>query len=247
MVPTLQTVYANPIEREYEAWIVEGIERYFRRVGQNAAVWAVSPTFEPAWPADEVLTIRGKLVGLQFKKARLAAGIRTYDRLTWSLASPKGQYAAVQAASEIYYVLPTFVNRTYRREALHHCFFWRPPAGTADVQAWYDNSKAVTQHRQLAKAPEARRWGGMIEAIQSCDAGRRVTGIKDVRSYLRGLQDIWKENKLLRTRPRSHSDDQGTDAPDQSPPKSRDGHDGDREELVAPLYLVYLPLKRVRR
>ena len=68
MNPILDTTHARPIEREYEGWTVEGIERYFRRIGRHASVWAVSPKLEPAWPADEIVSTSGKLVGLQFKQ-----------------------------------------------------------------------------------------------------------------------------------------------------------------------------------
>lgn len=35
--------YAKPLEREYEAWIVAGIESYLKNIGLKYAIWAIGP------------------------------------------------------------------------------------------------------------------------------------------------------------------------------------------------------------
>ena len=76
----LETTISKPQEREYEAWIVQGIEEYFERLGAAAyAIWAVSPHDEAHWPADEALAMGCKLVGLQFKQAKLADDKPDFD------------------------------------------------------------------------------------------------------------------------------------------------------------------------
>lgn len=184
MSSLLTATYTKPLEREFEAWIIDGIERYGRDVDLAPQVWAVSPNFEVVWPADEVLVISGKVLGLQFKQAKMAPGAVDLSRLKWSLAAPPQQYAKVQNSPEVYYCLPTFINRNFKREALQHCIFWRPPAGVADTQAWYDNPNAQTAHNSLANDPSAMRWGRLIEQVQSCVVGRRVNSREEVDAYL---------------------------------------------------------------
>ena len=42
----------------------------------------------------------------------------------------------IQKHEEIFYCLPTFLNRDYRHQALHHCLFWRPEKGVMNRTAW---------------------------------------------------------------------------------------------------------------
>lgn len=197
MSSLLTVTYAKPLEREFEAWIVEGIERYGQDVCLPPQVWAVSPTFEVLWPADEALVIDGKVLGLQFKQAKMAPGAVDFSRLRWSLAAPPQQYANVQKSPEVYYCLPTFINRTFKRQALQHCLFWRPPAGVADTQAWYDNPNATTAHNSLAKDPSAMRWGRLIEQVQACVVGRRVNSREEVDAYLAEVADSVGRSRTL--------------------------------------------------
>jgi len=230
-VDILKTIHSRPIEREYEAWIVAGIERYCRRIHADARIWAVSPQFERHWPADEKLHIDGKLVGLQFKRADLAAGDPDLSRVNWSLAKPTRQYAAVLAAPEVFYCLPTFINRNYRREALHHCLFWRPGKPDRIHHAWYANPHALTGHRDLGASPDAVRWGRFVEGLQACVYGTPVRGAEGVSECLTRITSVFQEHELVRRkkvrRPRE---------------KPR-GDTYDFEiEFVVPLYVVYVPL-----
>lgn len=56
----LEVTLSTPLEREYEAWIIRGIEQYFFSLGERVLVWAVSPSNEVNWPADEALLIGTK-------------------------------------------------------------------------------------------------------------------------------------------------------------------------------------------
>jgi hypothetical protein len=180
----LKTTHTHPLEREYEAWIVAGIERHFDRLKIDFAIWGVSPNVEATWPADERLSVAGKIVGLQFKQAKLGSGPVGFDRLKWSLHQPRGQFELVQANPEIFYCLPTFANRVVRSEALSHCLFWRP-GEEVNYNAWYDNSAAHTPYKQLRGA---MRWGAFLEALYSCTAGVRTVGPEEAR---RAVQRIY--------------------------------------------------------
>ena len=190
----LRTVISNPIEREYEAWIMDAIDDYFFFARRQAALFAVSPSKEVEWPADEVIAVEGKLVGLQFKKPKLsrAQGRPRYDfsRLYWSFHQPAGQHSLLLRHTEICYSLPTFINRNYRRNALHHCLFWRPTNPT-DLVAWYDNPshRVRTEYRQLAGAP---RWGLFSQNLLRCPVGRRLTR-EGLEEYLPALHSELRE------------------------------------------------------
>lgn len=163
----LKARHAHPLEREYEAWIIHGIERYLSDLGMEFAIWAVSPDIEATWPADEKLLVGCKIVGLQFKQAKLAAGTLGFNRLKWTLHNPTGQFSLVRDTPEIFYCLPTFVNRAVRSHALDHCLFWRPGDAT-DYNVWYDNPSAHTPYK---KVRDAMRWGHFMEALLSCTVG----------------------------------------------------------------------------
>lgn len=170
MINLLHRKYSHPLEREYEAWIVAGIERYFMTLGVKFAIWAVSPNIEAVWPADEQLNVARKVVGLQFKQAKMAPGAIGPNRLKWSLNQPPGQFALVQGAPEVFYCLPTFINREARSEALHHCLFWRP-GRDANHNAWYDNPAAHTPYRRIR---DSMRWGHFLESLIDCSIGVRA-------------------------------------------------------------------------
>jgi hypothetical protein len=218
MKSLLSLTYAKPLEREFESWIIEAIERYGKNIGRPPQVWAVSPSFEVVWPADEVVVIDGKVLGLQFKQAKMAPGLEDFSRLKWSLASPPQQYLNVQNSPEVYYCLPTFINRIFKREALHHCLFWRPPAAVADTQVWYDNPVATTAHNSLASDPTAMRWGRLLEQIQACIVGRRVQSSDEVATYLAEIAKSMQRNTQLEQSDEVYSDS------------------------TSPMYILYTPL-----
>lgn len=176
-----------PLEREYEAWIIHQIERYFRRLHIPADVFAVSPTDEETWPGDEVVGVNDKIVGLQFKKPQLAShnAPNDFTRLYWNLSRPPQQLQRMVTHAEIFFCLPTFMNRDVRNEALNHCLFWRPPDATYH-QAWYDNAnpQVKTQHRKICDAP---RWGLFVEQFIRCQVGQKLDGMR-FSSYMRSLQ-----------------------------------------------------------
>lgn len=187
----LKTHISLPLEREFEAWIVDGIERYFTAIGWPFQVVAVSPAREKAWPADVAMEVYGSVVGLQFKRPNLAKRTRghslnDFSRLSWGFAMPPGQMVSVHAQQEIYYCLPTFTNRLLKHQALHHCLFWRPPS-TSDLNAWYENRAHNVKTTHSILCNEAR-WGLFAERIVSGQVGARLTGQR-FSDYVAGLRD----------------------------------------------------------
>ncbi|WP_156873874.1 hypothetical protein [Perlucidibaca piscinae] len=170
--------FGIPLEREFEIWITQQIEDYFLRLGVTVSTFAVSPADEKTWPSDEALLANGKLVGIQYKRPHLSRKTTgtLFSKLWWSLSNPKGQASAVLACPEIYYCLPTFINRKWRREALAHAIFWRPnpsdfrPRESADHTIWYENSEPHlrTQNIKIARHENAYRWGEFVERIIGC-------------------------------------------------------------------------------
>ncbi len=165
-----------PLEREYEAWIANAIERYFLMTRHRVSLFAVSPADEVSWPADEALATAGKVVGFQFKSPKLSlsrgASGSAPDALHWGLHQPPGQFELLIAFPEIFYCLPTFTNRRYRHVALHHCLFWRPP--NKNKMAWYDNQSPRVRTRNK-KLSNEMRWGYFVEQMLYCDIGTKMT------------------------------------------------------------------------
>ena len=79
MLGILQKKFGIPLEREYEGWIVEQIEQYFRAINRQVSIFAVSPKLESNYPADEVVAINSKLVGLQFKRPHMSSKKGDHD------------------------------------------------------------------------------------------------------------------------------------------------------------------------
>ena len=186
----LDIKFSTPLEREYEAWIIQGIEDYFMSLGVKVAIWAVSPDEEVSWPADEKLVVGKKLVGLQLKKVEYKDnGKRPKDfgRLNWKFHNPPGQFDLVVKFPEIFYCLPTFVNRELKRQAIHHCLFWRPNQDEKrDLNAWYDNGHARTPYKSIAKSP---RWGLFIEQVIGCSVGKKIKNIYDAKNYVESIRE----------------------------------------------------------
>ena len=66
-----QIKYFHPLEREYEAWIMHQIEKYFDSLKIPCTIFAASPKIEKKWPADESLLVNIKLIGFQFKRTMI--------------------------------------------------------------------------------------------------------------------------------------------------------------------------------
>ena len=198
MVDLLTPQHSKPLEREYEGWLVYEIEHYFQELGLKFSIWAVSPTKEKYWPADEHLLTHGKLIGLQLKKATLAtkSGRKPdFSRLKWLLQDPKGQFELVQKRPEIFYCLPTFVNRNWRRRALDHALFWRP-GEDVNYNAWYDNPNAQTPYKNLAHDPLAMRWGAFYEQLVACNIGKKLDSDFSIETYLEELRQEMERERL---------------------------------------------------
>jgi len=203
MSAILKPHFGVPLEREYEGWIVHRIERYFHRLGRSILVWAVSPFDEATWPADEAIIAGGKLFGLQFKQPKLGAypsgTTPDFSRLKWLLSSPPGQAALVASNPEIYYCLPTFTNRKWRREALHHALFWHPsPADVApsvNQNVWYENlsPKVGTKNGNIVRNPACYRWGEFIERVLACQLPQGFDPNKPIGDVVKRIRRSYME------------------------------------------------------
>lgn len=217
---------SRPLEREYEAWIISGIENYFSSLGIKVAIWAVSPSEEVYWPADEKILIGGKLIGLQLKKVEYknrGNPIKDYGKLTWQFHSPPGQFELVIKHPEIFYCLPTFVNRRYKEQALSHCLFWRPQVrGKYEKNAWYNHPNAKTIHNAIG---DAARWGYFIEQAINCDIGKKVGSVESAKDYLRSIRGFVKAPAV---------DNENELSPDEA-------EQIDIQPLEQPLYMIALP------
>jgi hypothetical protein len=190
----LSATFGVPLEREFEAWITRELQDAFDLLGQGVEIWAVSPATEKVWPADAVLHFPGKVMGLQFKRPHLATSqsfphLPDYSRLHWQLAQPPGQFPLVRARDEIFYCLPTFVNRRLYRSALHHSLFWRP-GPPLDTNVWYANASARTAYNDVHTSP---RWGLFVEQVLSCKVGRIIKDGEDLTAYLESLRATIRE------------------------------------------------------
>ncbi|GAB3636245.1 hypothetical protein GCM10027422_18350 [Hymenobacter arcticus] len=170
----LKTKYINPIEREYEGWIIARIEEYFLKINKKVRIFAVSPSDESAYPADEFLGFDCKIIGLQFKKAslgkmRVGQSCFDFSNVCWHLNSPSNQMPVIQKTEEIFYCLPTFTNRDYKYVALDHCLFWRPDLSMVGTTYWYSNPNVSEATGQVEQ--KAFRWGEFIERIYKCELG----------------------------------------------------------------------------
>lgn len=179
----LGTYLTFPLEREFEAWIVEAIEMSLTTLGINHALFAVSPTIESTWPADEAVGFFGKFIGLQIKRPSTEQlKPNDFSRLRWYLSQPSGQSLLVQKFLEIYYCLPTFVNRRGKARALDHALFWRPP-NPPPFSVWYDNSHGRVQVGHAGR--DAMRWGELLETVLRCQAGAPVLQGLGLSAHLR--------------------------------------------------------------
>lgn len=178
----------KPLEREFEAWTIQEIEKYFLKLGCPINVWAVSPKDENSWPSDEAFEYRGKIIGLQFKRPDISdqsKGRTPLQRLRWKLNNPPRQYSNIANAKGIYYCLPTFINRKYKRVSLHHCVFWRPNKRSDNYIFWYDNSRSHgdNYNKHLVSQSDVYRWGGFVEEIRSCKLGDLIKDKADFNGY----------------------------------------------------------------
>jgi len=194
MTRPLDITFSTPLEREYEAWIIRGIEDYFLSLGKRISIWAVSPSDEADWPADEAMFVGTKIIGLQLKKVDYVddgSRPKKFGRLRWTFHNPPNQFDLVLKFPEIYYCLPTFVNRNMKDQALSHCIFWRPdPKEKRNLNAWYDNKSAKTPYKSIGSST---RWGKFIEDIIECSVGKKIDTVTEAKNYLDSIKGYMRE------------------------------------------------------
>ncbi|MBG0761949.1 hypothetical protein BOO22_21390 [Vibrio cidicii] len=172
--------HSVPMEREYEGWIVAEIESYFEALGIKCSIWAVGVQAEKYWPADEQLLANGAFIGLQMKKAELSSG--KVKKLKWSFSQPSQQLADILKFDDIYYCLPTFINRDVKKVCLHHCIFWRPKTAQRKT-GWYYNlsARVASSYRRMFTK---MRWGLFSELLIEGHIGKKFSSSKQANEYL---------------------------------------------------------------
>jgi hypothetical protein len=195
----LNTTITNPLEREYEGWIARGIEDHFATLGTGVHVVVISPRDESNWPADLAFDFAtGKVLGLQLKRPYVHGGVKSFDRLFWGFDDPRDQMQNVKDHPEIFYCLPTFIDREYRRVALHHCVFWRPREDQAPAKGWYGSPPARRARRgaasEITHLSKKDRWGLFFERVSSCRYIERRTG-PDLAARIREIAASWRKRK----------------------------------------------------
>ena len=168
----------TPLEREYEAWVMRGIDDYYITLNRRFATFAVSPQDEGEWPVDEAIAYRGKVIGLQFKRPKV--GTEVY----WNMLDTPGQLKKVKNRPEVFYALPAFTSREERRVALFHCYFWRPER--IDARTPWRRITETWIRRQF----RTMRWGEFTRAIDDCTAGVKRTEEQPLDKYLTDLRDF---------------------------------------------------------
>ena len=175
-----------PLEREHEAWVIRGIEDYARATGLKCRTFAVSQTEEDAWGADEVIGFRAKVFGLQFKRPYV-----TGNGIFWEISPSSNQFLNVCNNEEIFYALPSFVNRELKYQALHHCIFWRPcikcSGATVRGEEQLCLRRKIRQYRRHIRG-QKMRWGDLAEKLFECTAGKRIDQGTNVSSVLAEIQ-----------------------------------------------------------
>ncbi|MGH7140085.1 MAG: hypothetical protein ACREHD_30470 [Pirellulales bacterium] len=195
-----------PQEREYEGWLAREIEDYFLALGQTVYVFVISQHREKDDPADIWFEFQnkgaeGKLIGLQLKRPYLLNHKRPpFEQLYWEFDDPPGQLEKVKASDEIFYCLPTFLNRAYRRISLHHCIFWRPDESDRPTSGWYDerpkNASMKIKKRNKTKLGSEERWGRFVEGITRCTHGGEWRNAEVLRARIRELVAAWHDKSM---------------------------------------------------
>lgn len=211
MLNLLATVWTHPLEREYEGWVTREIEDYFVSVGRTLTVFAVRPTLEAEWPADEALFVNSKVVGLQLKRPYLQKDAPDPAALYWRLGQRAGtppkkdkrskkkkqqsqegtvpsQFEMILASTTVVYCLPAFINRKYRRGSLSHCLFWHP--SDIETEGWDHRPTNGEVKVEYDSIKHAQRWGYFVEALARCDRGKLVKTEADLNAVFEELTSI---------------------------------------------------------
>lgn len=151
------------------------MEDYFRHLGVEVEVFAVSPQDEQEVGVDEQVVFHGKVVGFQFKRPHPKG---SHD-VVWEVGQPDHQFRKIRSDPELFYALPTFLNRDAHRESLYHCLFWRPASRRRYGQV---------RRRWLRKNERSMSWDEMAERILRCDIGRGLSQELPLGQYLTSLR-----------------------------------------------------------
>lgn len=137
-----------PTEDNYVCWTLFGIRDYFRQRGYRVQTYSVGQVRERMLPADQIVEVGNKIVGLQFKRPMMQ-----HKSFRWP-PTPH-QHEAILNSPWIYYCLPDFADYDMQDVALFHCRFVPAEALKAD---------GTVRGRYF-------RWGTFADAILDCRNG----------------------------------------------------------------------------
>jgi len=182
-----------PLEREYEGWIISNIENYFETLGISYEIRALSPNEENNYPADELLQFPEsfKVFGLQMKRPSLNAknkSLKQWTDLKWKLSNPPHQYQKILDNNCIYYCLPAFTNRAFRKQSLSHCYFWRPHKTTPKSHTFYLKGKNDIS--------DSMKWRTFINEVFKCKIGVKFDNQKILSRYLKINSVLNRESRV---------------------------------------------------
>jgi hypothetical protein len=205
----------NPLEREFEAWVIRGIQDYFELREQRVVIFAFSPFYEKNFPADAIADLPSldKGFAIQFKRPHA----HKYG-YSWELDDE--QHTRISGFESIFYCFPTFVNREAHKAALHHALFWHPKWSSAWLgepilidrneknkvsQARFLQQKSAftastsallhkSQHEGGIEFGRTLRWGGLIENAERCFLGAKTKDFEaEINRFIKMVQDQKRE------------------------------------------------------
>jgi len=184
-----------PLEREYEGWIIANIENYFETLGIRYFIRALSPNEEKNFPADELLQFPNsfKLIGIQMKRPKFRQNQnnpKKWSDLIWEFYNPSHQYPEILNNKNIYYCLPAFTNRAFRKNALSHCYFWRPSNDTPKTYCLKGDNDING----------SVKWKEFIDLFNKCEIGQdydsAIVLIRDYNIKMVLSDDIRNDNEI---------------------------------------------------
>lgn len=136
------------------------------------------------------MEFRSKFFGLQFKRSYPAG-----NEAQWNIDATSPQHINVCAAPEIFYALPSYINRDLRLTALHHCLFWRPCDCCCQMPTSPFCISGTTQtHSDLSACGcvNAMRWGDFVEALYRCELIDPVEPGADTRQAFEKILSVFR-------------------------------------------------------
>ena len=167
-----------PHERQIEYWTSRAIEEYFENQGYTVVVIPNSQHLEKVIPFDHLFAGAGiKVFGLQYK--------RLYPQPDhWRLE--RHQHGTLLHFDWTYYALTEVRTISEHRNALHLVEIVRP---ARMPNSCLPNLRLDSMGSGQGKFPYMR-WGGFVQGLFACHAGRMVTSLAEIQDLLGSATDL---------------------------------------------------------